>query len=112
MMKQPDFDQQAQVWDEIIKVCQFYEDQHGFKRDTVLHGIWKAIFTLNFSRPDKKLIRTFNERRHFLLFACQDAQRQFDQLPSYKTQRLAEEKYGKDMLPLRNAKNFNETPEN
>ncbi len=111
VMKKPNEDEIIEVWLEVMKIASRLEDKRGLSRDTVLEGLLKGTLDLARKRIDERLFRKMNDTRRFYLFAREETKRRFDQLPNYRHQREIEERYGQDMLYLRDAKNFGWIPD-
>lgn len=109
LMRKPDKEQQDMVWEGIMKLAIMYEDEFGFSRNTVLEGLLDATLDLAEKRPDERLMRHMNDVRRFFLYASELTKRRFDTYPSHLAQEEAEKKYGKDLLFLRDSKNFEDS---
>src|SRR5690606_34019990 len=105
-MNNPNEAEIFQIWVEVMELAKKYEDECGYPRDVLLQGLLQGTLDLARKREDQSFFQSFNDTRRFYLLASQETQRRFDQFIDYKGQREAEKMYGKDMLYLRNAKNF------
>jgi hypothetical protein len=110
LMEKPDLFEQDEVWVKVMEVAKFFEEEKGFSRQTVFEATLDAALGLAMKRPDQQLMQHMNDTRRMYMHAAEVATRRFDQFACYSTQREAERMYGKDLLYLRNAKNFGWEP--
>ncbi|MCB0539857.1 MAG: hypothetical protein KDE33_20240 [Bacteroidetes bacterium] len=106
LMTKPDEEEQADVWFRLMDLAKELEDEHGYSRQTILEGLLEGILDLAMKRYDQRLFQKMNDIRRFYLYASEVTKRRYDTFPNYADQRFVEEKFGKDMPFIRDAKNF------
>jgi hypothetical protein len=108
LMTKTDQEEQDKVWEGVMQLAIMYEDDFGFSRDTVLEALLDATLDLAMKRPDERLMRHMNDVRRFYLYASELTKRHFDTYPTHIAQEEAEKIYGKDLMYLRDSKNFDD----
>lgn len=96
----------SEVWGSVMEMAKVFEDECGFTRQQVCEGLISGALDLAMKREDQQYFQKTEDVRRFYEWALVWVKRRFEEYTTPEQQAAYEEKYGKDPLWLRDAKNF------
>ena len=106
-----DADEVCTIWLDVNYLAGKWEDDWGCTRKQVIEALTYTLVSFTLRRQDQVLMQKPEDRRRFLQYIVNYAQRELDQdQPNEVVDAYMKEVYGGDLLYWRNAKNFGYIP--